>query len=599
MKVNPAYLMTQEEGIAWHAFKAALGPIYPGYESFDKFMHWMREQLEHYGCRDTREHHWIHESYRVNDWPDHESGALKLSIEGEEIPVGTFLMLSQSTGEEGLTAPLVYYDIHKGMPEEGAFSGKIVVMEEPEMPEPPYDERFLESYVVTDTNYRSDPEPPAEMFMPANPEISNSWNTRWSFASWSSVIMPLAMKGQAAGLLVISRLTYGALRGLYDRQHVRPMPSLVLDRVNGLRVKDAAIAGKTAHMTLISRFFPADAWNFVTFLPGRDYGTDQDRFITINVHTDAMSLTQDNGALGALGIARYFSHIPQEERGKSLLFCIDSRHFIEGFEGGNIEHDPYWVWSELVPKVTVTLGLEHMGEMEGAEDYAHNTMVPTGRPEFSFMKADDNDYCVRILTEAAVDSGLERADIKIDGRPGVHGAYKGLVRAIQASCHKLDVCVIGEAGNWCGAHTQTFSGMQYFGPKKFRDEVHTWTQVVLNMMYTDAIVYDICWSKLNTAVKNAVTDGRISPAAGEGLLQLIAGIFREVEEGEYEKAYRRLEREAGPIIRAIPAKSVEPASSDQAEQETVRQRIFGKMQMNPDEAYKEVLARVLAHNKSE
>ena len=100
-------------------------------------------------------------------------------------------------------------------------------------------------------------------------------------------------------------------------------------------------------------------------------------------------------------------------------------------------------------------------------------------------------------------------------------------------------------------------------------------------------------------MKNAVTDGRISPAAGEGLLQLIAGIFREVEEGEYEKAYRRLEREAGPIIRAIPAKSVEPASSDQAEQETVRQRIFGKMQMNPDEAYKEVLARVLAHNKSE
>ena len=46
MKVNPAYLMTQEEGIAWHAFKAALGPIYPGYESFDRFMHWMREQLE-------------------------------------------------------------------------------------------------------------------------------------------------------------------------------------------------------------------------------------------------------------------------------------------------------------------------------------------------------------------------------------------------------------------------------------------------------------------------------------------------------------------------------------------------------------------------
>ena len=592
MKVNPAYLMTQEEGTAWHAYKATLGPLYPGYESFNKFMRWMKEQLEQYGCRDTREHHWTHESYHVNDWPDHESGALKLSIGGKEIPVGTFLMLSQPTGKDGLTAPLLYYDISDGMPEEGAFAGKIVVMEEPEMPEPPYDERFLESYVVTDTNYRSDPEPPAEMFTHVDPQVSNSWNTRWSFASWSSVIMPLAVRGQAAGLLVISRLTYGALRGLYDRQRVRPMPSLVLDRVNGAAVRDAAKEGKTAHMTLISRFFPADAWNFVTFLPGCDYGTDKDQFITINVHTDAMSLTQDNGALGALGIARYFSHIPQEERGKTLLFCIDSRHFIEGFEDGNINHDPYRVWPELVPKVTVTVGLEHMGEMEGAEDYAQNTMVPTGRPEFSFMKADDNDYCVRVLTEAAIDSGLERADIKIDGRPGVHGAYKGLVRAIQASCHKLDVCIIGEAGNWCGAHTQTFSGMQYFGPKKFRDEVHTWTQVVLNMMQTDAIVYDICWSKLNTAVRSAVSDGRISPAAGEGLLKLIAGIFHEAEEGEYEKAYRRLGKEVGPIVRAIPEKSAEPAPSDQAGQETVRQRIFGKRTEDLPGAYEEVFTKI-------
>ncbi len=551
MKVNERYLMTQEEGTAWHELKASLGPIYPGYESFDPFMRWVKDQLEGYGCKDTREHHWTHESYRVDDWPDHGSGALGLSIEGKEIPVGTFLMLSRSTGEEGLAAPMIYYDIAEGTPEAGAFAGKIVVMDEPEMPDPPYDERFLESYVVTDTNYRSDPEPPAELFERVDPEVSNSWNTRWSFASWSNVIMPMAMEGQAAGLLVISRLTYGALRGLYDRQRTRPMPSLVLDRVNGICVREAAKAGKTARMTLISRFFPADAWNFVTFLPGCDYGTERDEYITINVHTDAMSLTQDNGALGALGIARYYSHIPQEERKKTLLFCIDSRHFIEGFEGGNIDHDPYRVWPELVPKVTVTVGLEHMGEMEGAEDYARNTMVPTGRPEFSFMKADDNDFCARILTEAAIDSGLERADIKIDGRPGIHGKYKGWVRAIQASCHNLGVCVIGEAGNWCGAHTQTFSGMRYFGPKKFRDEVHTWTQVVLNMMNTDSAVYDICWSKLNTAVRTAAAAGEISEAAKEGLLKLIAEIFREAEDGEYEKALFRLEKEAAEAARGI------------------------------------------------
>lgn len=91
-------LMTREEGQSWHQFKARLGPIYPGYESFDVYMKWMRWQLENYGCVDFLEHHWTHGSYRVNDWPNHDSGALGLTVDGEEIPVVTILMLSPSTG---------------------------------------------------------------------------------------------------------------------------------------------------------------------------------------------------------------------------------------------------------------------------------------------------------------------------------------------------------------------------------------------------------------------------------------------------------------------------------------------------------------------
>lgn len=543
MKVKKEFLMTAEEGTAWHEFKSACGPIYPGYESFDRYMNWMKERLAEYGCVDFMEHHWDHESYRVNDWPVWDTGAMALTVDGKDLPVGTFLMFSQSTGEEGLTAPLTYYDVTKGMPEEGAFEGKIVVMEDFPWPEKPYATKFLESYVVTDTNYRSDPEPPAPMLEIVDPTVSNSWATRWSFSNWCFEMVPYAMKGKALGILIASRLTLGALRGLYDRHNCRPVPALVVDRLTAPVLVEAAKAGKTAAMKLISEFFHADAWNYVCFLPGVNYGTDKDEYVTINVHTDAMSLTQDNGSLGALGICRYFSHIPQAERQKTLLFCIDSRHFIEGFENGNIAHDPYQVWPELQKKVTVTVGLEHMGEMEGAEDYEHNTMIPTGRPEYSFMKADDNDFCARILIEAAIDSGLERADIKIDGRPGIHGMYKGLVRAVQASTHKLGVCVIGEAGNWCGAHTQTFSTMQYFGAKKFRDEVHTWTQVVGCLMETDSRIYDIMWSELNTAVRKLHKDGKISGPAQSGLLGLISGIFAEAENGEYARAAARLDRE--------------------------------------------------------
>ncbi len=588
MKVDRSLLMTAREGRRWHEYKASMGPLYPGYPNFDIYMNWLKDRFAEYGCVDFLEHHWTHETYRVNDWPDHESGALDLEIEGEKIPVGTFLMLSPSTGKEGLKAPLIYHDASRGGPENGEFEGRIVVMEERPMPSKPFTDQFLASYVITDTNYRSGPEEPREMLEIVDPEKNNSWNTRWSFFQWMNLVK-LARKGKAAGMIIVSRLTYGTLKGLYDRQQRHDVPSLVIDRTLREKVVGAAKEGKNAKLTLISEFFPADAWNFLCFLPGRHYGTDRDEYVSINNHVDAMSLTQDNGCLGSLGIARYFSHIPQEEREKTLLFCIDSRHFIEGFENGNFAHDPYQVYPEVAKKVVVTIGLEHMGEMEAAEDYANNTMVPTGRPEYSFMKADDNDWCARVLIEAAIDSGLERADIKIDGRPGIHGMYKGLVRAVQASVHRLGKCVIGEAGNWPGAHTQTFSGMEYFGEKKFRDEVHLWTQVTGCMMETDSIVYDTVWSDLNIEIRRAAAEDPdkvlqklmpmptdterevrkdrkvISERAKEGLLSLVSGIFRRVEDGSYLQAADRLEREAVPAAQLLGADEVTAAAKKAAE----------------------------------
>ena len=535
MKPNSKWLMTMEEGENWNAYKATLGPLYPGYPNFDKYMNWLKNKFTEYGCIDILEHHWNHESYRVNDWPDHNSGALGLTVNGRIVPVGTFLMLSGTTEEKGLTAPLAFYDSALGEPQPKSFSGKIVVMETLPHPQKPFDYNYLNSYVITDTNYRSGPEPPADILEIPDPTISNSWNTRWDFGQWGT-LQKYAEIGDASALIVASNLTFGCLEGLYDRQRRHAMPCIVIDREAKKEVIVDARNGKSATVTLLSQYFDCDAWNFICFLPGKNYGIDNDEYITINVHTDAMPLTQDNGSLGALGIARYFSNVPQEQRNKTLLFCIDSRHFIEGFEFGNWEHDPYQVYPHLIKKVTATVGLEHMGEMEAAEDYEHNRMIPTGRPEYTFMKANDNDYCEKILIEAAIDSGLERADIKIDGRPDIHGMFKGLVRAVQASCHKLNVCEIGQAGNWPGAHTQTFSTMQYFGPKKFRDEVHTWTQVVGNMMETDSRVYNICWSKLNTAIRKLAADSIIDELIQQSLLSKISAIFSEVEAGEYEKA---------------------------------------------------------------
>ncbi len=540
-KVNPEYLMTAAEGREWHEFKSTLGPIYPGYDSFIPYMNWVREKLEGFGCVDFLDHHWQMESYIVRDWPGHEEEVMGLKIDGRDMPVGTFCMLSASTGRDGVEAPMVFWDISKGMPPEGSMEGKIIVIDTPPHPEKPYESAYLESYVITDTNYRSDPQPDFEMFEKPDPQVNCSWNNRWNFFSWWDIIPLCPKMGGAEAMIICSDMTKGALRGLYDRQKARPLPTIVVDRVTKKEVLEAARAGKNAWVKLESEFFWTDAFNYFMFQPGRYYGTDKDEYITVNVHVDAMSLTQDNGSIGAIGIARYFSHIPQEERKKTIVYCIDSRHFIEGFENGNFRHDPYVVHPEVKEKTVVSVGLEHMGEMAARENYEKNTMEPTGMPEFSFMKTDDNDWCAQSLIRAAALSGLERADIKIDGRPGIHGARKGFVRAVQASTHRLGVCVMGEAGNWPGAHTQTYSTMQYFDEKKFRDEVHTWTQVVQDLMDADSIVYDICWHDLNTAIRKAEAEGKLTSLQKEGLLSEVSTIFGFVTEGEYRLAAERLD----------------------------------------------------------
>jgi hypothetical protein len=164
------------------------------------------------------------------------------------------------------------------------------------------------------------------------------------------------------------------------------------------------------------------------------------------------------------------------------------------------------------------------------------------------MVCNDNDFCSRILIQAAVKSKLQRADLKIDGRPGIHGLFKGKVRAVQASVHNLGVCVMGQAGNWCGGHTQTFSTMQYFSEYKFYREVWLWTQVINDLMESNPILYDIVWSKINSIIRKYAKEAKISNMAKEGLLADIASIFGQVEANDFQDAINRLNAEFLPAI---------------------------------------------------
>src|SRR5260370_40282170 len=79
-------------------------------------------------------------------------------------------------------------------------------------------------------------------------------------------------------------------------------PTLTLDRVNGAKVLADAKAGKTATLTLTARFQRDIGKAIIAHLPGRHYGTPLDEHVLLATHTDAMSLIEENGGLGMIGI---------------------------------------------------------------------------------------------------------------------------------------------------------------------------------------------------------------------------------------------------------------------------------------------------------
>ena len=62
-------------------------------------------------------------------------------------------------------------------------------------------------------------------------------------------------------------------------------------------------------------FRAGDGEALIGFLPGKNYGTAADEQVLVAAHTDSMSLIQDNGGLGILGVMSYFNQIPRRATG--------------------------------------------------------------------------------------------------------------------------------------------------------------------------------------------------------------------------------------------------------------------------------------------
>jgi hypothetical protein len=564
-KIDPRFMITPDQAWDWNVFKSQGGPTYAGSSGWKRYTDFLISKMHEFGAVDFDYVDIPYDHYIVDDWPDrrthiHDSGVAleKLVTDGTPVAVvASYGMTSGFTPPEGVTAQMLYYEPARP-PSPDEMAGKIVVFETAPYPDPPYSQSFLDNFTLTDYEWRS-PGKWAPLFTPPAPSVTSSYHGRWVWSQLNG-FASIAIRGRAAGMVIVYDLSPGAAFGLAQRSVYTPdgkagldakyvnCPTLALDRVNGAKVLADAKAAKRATLTLTARFQRDTGRAILAYLPGRNYGTPRDEQVLLATHTDAMSLIEENGGLGMLGILSYFNHVPRAARSRTLVFYLDCRHFMPGGEGGWPQFDYYTLHPELLKRIVATVGIEHMGGRQtietgaGGNQYAYSSELPeNGGVITSLMDVHNNNiWLVEAIARAATDNHWPRVDVKSgNAGPGVNGGFQGLVKSPMNKGRAYGIPGIGLAGDWPGGWTQTYAqvdteaGMHGFDKDYFVAQVAGLSQLAGEFMLVKPLVIELGWGALKSALVKLPDSGFVSAreaaAYRQKLMEQYTAAFRHVE----------------------------------------------------------------------
>ncbi len=322
---------------------------------------------------------------------------------------------SGSTGPEGITAELVYYD-HSDPPD--SIEDKIVVIPTKPHPEPPYDDYYIKNFTFNDYEYRADDETFQPLFQYVDPADTFSFDIWWQLAQGLDKI---PAKGGAAGAVIVYDMAFDRTGGLYTFPvpTLYESPTLILDREAGAKVIADAKASKMANLRLEATLEQAEAYQLIAYLPGKDYGTPQDEQIVLVTHTDGPSITQENGSLGLLAIVKYFSNIPRTQRPRTLTVYLDCRHYMPGMEAEFKQQTWLTRYPEAKEKIVGMIQIEQLGEMDYRE--VNRQVEATGLAEQSYLWTRNNQLLIDEAIKAAKAHGWSRVQVAVPERPGING----------------------------------------------------------------------------------------------------------------------------------------------------------------------------------
>ncbi|MCR6670415.1 hypothetical protein [Devosia ginsengisoli] len=544
--IDDGLMVSEETATNWFEQKASWGPTYTGSVAWTSFMEMIEDHLRVYGAVDIVKNRFPFERWYTTEYPD--TSGWSLVSDGRDVNVASYATQSGSTGPDGVTAEMILYDL--GLPEDqwpaiADLAGKIVVFKQA----PYVGDGVTGSY--SDYEYRTNNDTFLEAYVPVDPTYEGGYRNRDQFGAMGRVITDVLVPSEALAHVVVLDVPPGA--AVAGRQHGTPdryeVPGLLLDAKAGAAVVEDARAGKTATLVLDGYVEEdATAYQLAAVLPGRDYGTSDDKAVFMGTHTDGPGLIQDSGALGILGVLEYYSKIPQDDRPMSIFFYFDTRHFTPGAE----DSAPYdYVEDHLEELAETMVGgvlMEHIGGTQMRDE--GDDYVPTGQAMTTYINTFGNDLLVDEAISAVDASGLERAQVTVGerngvlGRPGVNGGVQNDWKGSHFAVYLDKMGGLPSwhiTGDWPTSGYQALMDLDRFSEPVFRDQVETGILLVGELMTGDVLAMNPDWGALQIHVTTGAEDSDfVSADAAEAgraeLGDLATAIFEAVKGRDYDAA---------------------------------------------------------------
>jgi len=387
---RPKLLPSQKEVWDWQVWMAKLGPKYTGNKAHTEFVEFLATHLAEYGLDVAREH------YKLPRWEARrwEITVMPSSGASFKAPVTSYFPYSGQTPSAGVTGELIYAG-HSPAFDLGGLSGKVALIDFATGVR-----KFGEMYKPWGI-YPADARFPTE-YKPARGAVNDL--TQFAKAGAVGVILAwtdISDANAADQYTPFSRPPQG-------------VPGLYVGRETGAQLKALAASGAKATIVLEAGIFPDTPTDtLLATLPG----STADEVIIVNTHTDGPNATEENGGLGILALAKYFSRIPKSERKRTIVFPLTTGHFAGPWVPsmrGIIQKYP-----DLIKKSVAALTVEHLGCMEWSDDAS-----------FHYQSTGENEWAVAItehpLTGKALVDALESSlDRKTAVVNPVHGGWLG------------------------------------------------------------------------------------------------------------------------------------------------------------------------------